>query len=90
MSQNNLSTLAKEAAKLVKLSSLQNGLPGSMRAIPVGAIVAGCVIARVAGTSNILEKRMIGADEMIALDKPKGNENTGQGQVRQDGAGKKE
>lgn len=69
MSQNNLSsTLAKEAAKLAKLSSLQSCLPGSMRAIPVAAIVAGGVIARVAGTSNVLEKRMIGADEMIALD----------------------
>lgn len=94
MSQNNLSsTLAKEAAKLAKLSSLQNGLPGSMRAIPVAAIVAGGVIARVAGTSNAVEKRMIGADEMIALDKPMEGDsdatrNTGQDQARQDGAGK--
>lgn len=96
MSQNNLSsTLAKEAAKLAKLSSLQNGLPGSMRALPVAAIVAGGVIAKVAGTSNAVEKGMIGGDEMIALDKPKEGDmaatgNTAQDHVRQAGAEKKE
>lgn len=96
MPQNNLSsTLAKEAAKLAKLSSLQNGLPGSMRALPVAAIVTGGVIAKVAGTSNAVEKGMIGGDEMIALDKPKegdiaATDNTAQEHVRPAGAKKKE
>ncbi|KAL2871724.1 uncharacterized protein BJX67DRAFT_167868 [Aspergillus lucknowensis] len=70
MSHTLPSTLTKEVAKLARLSNLQNALPGSMRSLPVAAIVAGGVLAKVTGTSNTVEERMLGVEEMITLDKP--------------------
>ncbi|KAJ0413766.1 hypothetical protein BJY00DRAFT_319466 [Aspergillus carlsbadensis] len=63
--------ITKEVARLARLSNLQNGLPPSMRALPVAAIVAGGVITKLTGLSNGIEERMLGtSDTMIALDKP--------------------
>jgi hypothetical protein len=62
--------IAKEVARLARLSNVQNGLPPSMRALPVAAIVAGGVIAKLTGISNGIEERMLGTSDMIALDKP--------------------
>jgi hypothetical protein len=62
--------IAKEVAKLASLSNVQNGLPPSMRALPVAAIVAGGVITKLTGMSNGIEEQMLGTSDMIALDKP--------------------
>jgi hypothetical protein len=62
--------IAKEVAKLARLSNVQNGLPPSMRALPVAAIVAGGVITKLTGIPNGIEERMLGTSDMIALEKP--------------------
>ncbi|KAL3443320.1 hypothetical protein BJX65DRAFT_200285 [Aspergillus insuetus] len=62
--------IAKEFARLARLSNVQNGLPPSMRALPVAAIVAGGVITKLTGMSNGIEERMSGTSDMIALEKP--------------------
>jgi hypothetical protein len=62
--------ITKEVARLARLSNVQNGLPPSMRALPVAAIVAGGVITKLTGMSNGIEERLLGPSDTIALDKP--------------------
>ncbi|KAL2843015.1 hypothetical protein BJX68DRAFT_157622 [Aspergillus pseudodeflectus] len=62
--------ITKEVARLARLSNVQNGLPPSMRALPVAAIVAGGVITKLTGMSSGIEERLLGPSDTIALDKP--------------------
>ncbi|PGH32173.1 hypothetical protein GX50_05072 [[Emmonsia] crescens] len=60
-----------EASKLVKRSNIQNGLPPSMRAIPLIAIGVGSVASRYLGSStNLVEDKLLGSKETILLQGP--------------------
>ncbi|KAL4732962.1 hypothetical protein BDV11DRAFT_176145 [Aspergillus similis] len=63
-------SLKTEISKIAKLSRLQSGLPGAMRAVPAAAIIVGGVLAKVPGAPD-LEKVMLGKDELIALEAPR-------------------
>lgn len=65
------STLKTEISKLAKRSNIQNGLPPSMRGLPVLAIMAGGAIAKATNSnSNAVEDRMLGNDEAVLLAGP--------------------
>ena len=62
--------LAKEVSKFARLGSVQNGLPGAMRALPVAAIVAGNAYAKMLDKDgpellggNVIERTMLGSDQ---------------------------
>lgn len=44
-----------------------------MRGLPVLAIMAGEAIAKTANTTNMIEERMLGADEVFILQSPQGS-----------------
>jgi hypothetical protein len=56
-------SLKSEVSKLAKLTNIQNGLPPTLRAVPLLAIFAGNIISRAVGGANVIEERMLGADE---------------------------
>ncbi|GFF89040.1 hypothetical protein IFM47457_08016 [Aspergillus lentulus] len=62
--------LTAEISKLAKASRVQSGLPGSMRALPAIAIFAGTALSRTTGTSNVVEKWMLGDEEVPLLGSP--------------------
>ncbi|CVK92199.1 uncharacterized protein FMAN_07145 [Fusarium mangiferae] len=71
MSSNKSSqALRTEVSKLARLSNIQGGLPPLMRGLPVLAIMAGEAIAKTANTTNMIEERMLGADEVFILQSP--------------------
>ncbi|KAF4252988.1 hypothetical protein KXW98_008901 [Aspergillus fumigatus] len=59
--------LAAEISKLAKASRVQSGLPGSMRALPAIALFAGTALSKTTGTSNVVEKWMLGDEEVPLL-----------------------
>lgn len=63
-------SLQTELSKLAKLSNVQGGLPPLMRGLPVLAILAGEVVAKATNGQNIIEERIIGADQAFALQAP--------------------
>ncbi|EWG40958.1 hypothetical protein FVEG_15199 [Fusarium verticillioides 7600] len=71
MSSNKSSrALRTEVSKLARLSNIQGGLPPLMRGLPVLAIMAGEAIAKTTNTTNMIEERMLGADEVFILKSP--------------------
>jgi len=71
MSSNKSSqALRTEVSKLARLSNIQGRLPPLMRGLPVLAIMAGEAIAKTANTTNMIEERMLGADEVFILQSP--------------------
>ncbi|GIC94873.1 uncharacterized protein Aud_002203 [Aspergillus udagawae] len=62
--------LTAEISKLAKASRLQNGLPGSMRALPAVALFAGTALSKTTGASNMVEKWMLGDEEVPLLGSP--------------------
>jgi hypothetical protein len=71
MSSNKSSqALRTEVSKLARLSNIQGGLPPLMRGLPVLAIMAGEAIAKTTNTTNMIEERMLGADEVFVLQSP--------------------
>ncbi|RHZ50896.1 hypothetical protein CDV55_102003 [Aspergillus turcosus] len=84
--------LTAEISKLAKASRLQNGLPGSMRALPGIALFAGTALSKTTGASNVVEKWMLGEEEVPLLGSPsvgttdkKVERQTGDGQCSQQG-----
>ncbi|RDW85379.1 hypothetical protein BP5796_03704 [Coleophoma crateriformis] len=74
------SQLAHEISKVAKLGNVQNGLPGAMRAIPVAAIVAGNVYAKMVAKDgeNMVEKALLKDDGAImGLQAPGGSMGDG-------------
>ncbi|RDW75488.1 hypothetical protein BP6252_06630 [Coleophoma cylindrospora] len=72
--------LANEISKVAKLGNVQNGLPGAMRVIPVAAIVAGNVYAKVVAKDgeNLVEKALLKDDGAImGLQAPGGSREDG-------------
>ncbi|KAJ3537887.1 hypothetical protein NM208_g6143 [Fusarium decemcellulare] len=65
------SLFKNEVSKLAKLSNVQGGLPPIMRGLPVLAIMAGEVVAKATDGRNVIEERILGADEVVALASPK-------------------
>lgn len=63
-------SLQTELSKLAKLSNVQGGLPPLMRGLPALAILAGEVVAKATNGQNIIEERIIGADEVFTLQAP--------------------
>jgi hypothetical protein len=59
--------LTAEISKLAKASRVQSGLPGSMRALPAIALFAGTALSK---TSNVVEKWMLGDEEVPLLGSP--------------------
>lgn len=71
MSSNKSSqALRTEVSKLARLSNIQGGLPPLMRGLPVLAIMAGEAIAKTTNTTNMIEERILGADEVFILQSP--------------------
>ncbi|KKZ61520.1 hypothetical protein EMCG_00599 [[Emmonsia] crescens] len=63
--------LKAEASKLVTRSNLQNGLPPSMRAVPLIAIGVGSVVSKYLGSSrNLVEDKLLGSEETVVLQGP--------------------
>jgi hypothetical protein len=62
--------LTAELSKSAKLSNVINGLPGSMRVLPVAAIFAGSAISVVTRSPNLIEKGILGTSETLLLPKP--------------------
>ncbi|KAF7586599.1 hypothetical protein BBP40_008626 [Aspergillus hancockii] len=62
--------LAVELSRVAKTTNVKNGLAGSMRALPVIAILAGSAISKATGGDNFIEKRILGAGETILLQNP--------------------
>lgn len=69
MSSSN-SCLKTEVAKLAKLSNVQGGLPPLMRGLPVLAILAGEAVAKATDSRNLIEERILGANEVVSLQGP--------------------
>ena len=63
-------SLKSDVSRLAKLGNVQGGLPPLMRGLPVLAILAGEVVAQATDTRNVIEERILGADETILLDPP--------------------
>jgi hypothetical protein len=59
--------LTAEISKLAKTSRVQNGLPGSMRGLPAIALFAGSALSKTTGSSNVVEKWMLGDEEVPLL-----------------------
>jgi hypothetical protein len=71
MSSNKSSqALRTEVSKLARLSNIQGGLPPLMRGLPVLAIMTGEAIAKTTNTANMIEERMLGANEVFILQSP--------------------
>ncbi|KAK2766769.1 hypothetical protein FQN54_006083 [Arachnomyces sp. PD_36] len=70
------STLKTEISKLAKRTNVQNGLPPSMRGLPVLAIMAGRAIAKATNGTNAIEDKMLGTDETVLLAGPIEKEQT--------------
>nr|ANF07026.1 hypothetical protein FVEG_15199 [Fusarium verticillioides] len=62
--------LRTEVFKLARLSNIQGGLPPLMRGLPALAIMAGEAIAKTTNTTNMIEERILGADEVFILQSP--------------------
>ncbi|KAF7179157.1 hypothetical protein CNMCM7691_008088 [Aspergillus felis] len=62
--------LTAEISKLAKASRLQNSLPGSMRALPAIALFAGTALSKTTGAPNVIEKWMLGDEEVPLLGSP--------------------
>lgn len=62
--------LTAEISKFAKASRLQNGLPGSMRALPAIALFAGTALSKTTGSFNIVEEWMLGDEEVPLLGSP--------------------
>ncbi|PGH17499.1 hypothetical protein AJ79_01099 [Helicocarpus griseus UAMH5409] len=80
------SLLKAEASKLAKRSNVQNGLPPSMRAIPLIAVGAGSMISKAIGGPNVVEGKLLGSseEERIVLAGPKKEEaSVGESQSRE-------
>ncbi|KAK2810496.1 hypothetical protein FQN50_002985 [Emmonsiellopsis sp. PD_5] len=54
------SLLKSETANIAKRINLQNALPGAMKALPLVAIGAGGIAAKIAGGTNVVEDRLLG------------------------------
>lgn len=67
---NSSSCLKTEVAKLAKLSNIQGGLPPLMRGLPVLAILAGEAVAKATDSRNLIEERMLGANDVVSLQGP--------------------
>ncbi|KJZ76343.1 hypothetical protein HIM_04425 [Hirsutella minnesotensis 3608] len=66
-----MSTALKgELSKLAKLSCIESGLPPILRAAPAIAIAAGAAIATATAGRNVVEERLLGSDNAIALANP--------------------
>lgn len=63
-------SLKAEISKAAKLSNIQGGLPPIMRGLPVMAVLAGEAIAKATDGRNIIEERILGADEAVFLSSP--------------------
>ncbi|KAF5566316.1 nwd1 [Fusarium napiforme] len=71
MSSNKSSqALRTEVSKIARLSNIQGGLPPLMRGLPVLAVMAGEAIAKTTNTKNMIEERLLGADEVFILQSP--------------------
>ncbi|CAG7555900.1 unnamed protein product [Fusarium equiseti] len=71
MSSNKTTQALKaEVSKLARLSNVQGGLPPLMRGLPVIALMAGEAISRATNGQNLVEERLLGADEAVVLQAP--------------------
>jgi len=71
MSSNKTSQALKaEVSKLARLSNVQGGLPPLMRGLPVIALMAGEAISKATNGQNLVEERLLGADEAVVLQAP--------------------
>ena len=64
-------SLGAEVAKLAKLSHVENALPGALRGLPAVAILAGEALSKVTKGRNIVEERLLGADEVVLIAPPR-------------------
>lgn len=72
---NKSTSLKSEVSKSAKLSNIQGGLPPLMRGLPVLAILAGEAVAKATEGRNVVEERMLGADDAIQLAAPRQQSN---------------
>ncbi|RBR07102.1 uncharacterized protein FIESC28_10819 [Fusarium coffeatum] len=71
MSSNKTSQALKaEVSKLARLSNVQGGLPPLMRGLPVITLMAGEAISKATNGQNLIEERLLGADEAVVLQAP--------------------
>ena len=68
-------SLKSEINKIAKLTRIQSGLPGAMRAVPVAALIVGGALKKIPGAPD-LQKVILGKDESIALGAPKSSKAT--------------
>ncbi|KAJ5915746.1 hypothetical protein N7466_011254 [Penicillium verhagenii] len=74
--------LRHHLSKLVTLKNAQAAMPAAMRNLPVMAIVAGGIIAKVTNGDNVIERHLLGKPsvekEFIALPEPTTKDSWGQ------------
>lgn len=76
------SLLKAQLSKMAKLSNMQAGLPSVLRGAPVIAMAAGHVLAKATNGRNVVEERLLGAEDTILLDAASHGPQTGRASVR--------